>query len=329
MAVDSHAGEERRIRASAALRIGVPIAYAAVAVTVFAANGIPLERGLLSIWILGALLALSLGNLRDFGRSVAFEWLPLLAALTAYDELRGVGGGRYPTHAEFQIWIDTYLFGFGHVPTVWLQQHLWHPEHVSALDIAAWATYMSFFLVTPVLLGTLWLLDRPAFRGYARKLTLLSFLAVAFFTALPTAPPWLASTNGLIGPSDRLIGEIGRRFPWFDGSTLWERGLHLANDVAAFPSLHEGMTVLVVVALWRRVPRAARPLLVAYPLGMAFALVYTGEHYVTDLVAGALCTALVCALEPGLTATLVALARRGRQEAAAADFGRRPRRAAG
>ena len=137
-------------------------------------------------------------------------------------------------------------------------------------------------------------------------------------------PPWLASAKGMIGPSDRLVGQIGQRFPWFDGSTLWERGLHLANDLAAFPSLHEGMTVLVAVALWRRVPSGWRLLLAAYPLAMAFSLVYTGEHYVTDLVAGALCTALVCFVEPRLTRRIVRLG-----QEVAADFGRRPRRAAG
>lgn len=325
MAIDSGAAQRRLpVRPATALRIAVPLAYAATATVVFATRGVPLERGLLTVWILGALLSLSIGNLAGFGRSVLLEWLPLLAALTAYDELRGVGGGSFPIHSRFQIWIDRDVFGFGHVPTVWLQHELWHPGRVSALDVTAWVTYMSFFLVTPILLGILWLLDRPAFRSYARQLTLLSFLAVAFFTAMPTMPPWLASATGSIGPSDRLIGQIGARFPWFDGSTLWERGLHLANDLAAFPSLPEGMTVLVAVALWRRVPRVVRPLLAAYPLAMAFALVYTGEHYVTDLVAGALCTALVCFVEPRLTRRLVRLG-----QDVAADFGRRPRRAAG
>jgi PAP2 superfamily protein len=329
MAVDTHpAGRRRAVRRTTLVRVAVPAAYGVVATTVFATRGIPLERGLLTVWILGALLSLSIGNLAGFGRSVVFEWIPLLAALTAYDELRGVGGGRFPIYHGFQIWIDRDVFGFGNVPSVWLQQQLWDPGRTSAIDIAAWATYMSFFLVTPVLLGTLWLLDRSAFRSYARRLTLLSFLAVAFFTVAPTMPPWLASAKGLIGPSDRLIGEIGRRFPWFDGSTLWERGLHLGNDLAAFPSLHEGMTVLVAVALWRRVPRGVRPILAAYPLAMAFALVYTGEHYVTDLIAGALCTVVVCLVEPRLTEALVRLAGR-RQAEAAADFGRRPRRAAG
>jgi membrane-associated phospholipid phosphatase len=49
--------------------------------------------------------------------------------------------------------------------------------------------------------------------------------------------------------------------------------------------------------------------LAAYPLAMAFALVYTGEHYVTDLVAGALLTAVVCLVEPPLVRATTRAAR--------------------
>jgi membrane-associated phospholipid phosphatase len=299
VAMDYRQERRRAVVRLPPVRLAAPALYAVTATVVFVLHGIPLERGLLSVWILGLLLCFSLGNLRSFGWSVLVEWIPLLAALTLYDIVRGLAAGLLPEHAEFQIWIDRAV-GLGSVPTVWLQAHLWNPAHVSAFDVAAWSVYMSYFLVTPTLLAALWLVDRPVFRSYARRLTLLSFAAAAFFLLLPSMPPWLASQKGLIGTSDRLIGPIGRAFPWFDGSTIWERGLHLANDLAAFPSLHEGMTVLVAVMLWRRVPRWARVPLALYPVAMAFALVYAGEHYVTDLVAGALLAFAVVRVEPWL-----------------------------
>jgi len=42
--------------------------------------------------------------------------------------------------------------------------------------------------------------------------------------------------------------------------------------------------------LWRLVPRWVRPLLAAYPVAMAFALVYTAEHYLVDVLLGWLYT---------------------------------------
>ncbi len=49
--------------------------------------------------------------------------------------------------------------------------------------------------------------------------------------------------------------------------------------------------------LWNRMHRGWRPLLVAYPLVMAFTLVYTAEHYVIDILSGwALAVAVIVAI---------------------------------
>ena len=52
------------------------------------------------------------------------------------------------------------------------------------------------------------------------------------------------------------------------------------------PSLHAAYTLLVVLVLWPLVPRWARPILALYPPAMAFALVYTAEHYLVDVLLG-------------------------------------------
>jgi membrane-associated phospholipid phosphatase len=58
------------------------------------------------------------------------------------------------------------------------------------------------------------------------------------------------------------------------------------NDVAAIPSLHAAYTLLVVLFFWSMVKWWGRLLLLLYPLAMGFTLVYTGEHYVFDVVLG-------------------------------------------
>jgi len=68
--------------------------------------------------------------------------------------------------------------------------------------------------------------------------------------------------------------------------SLFEKGQHYANNVAAMPSLHAGYALLIALYLWRVVPRWARVPLALYPPAMAFALVYSGEHYVVDCIAG-------------------------------------------
>ncbi len=65
------------------------------------------------------------------------------------------------------------------------------------------------------------------------------------------------------------------------------------NLVAAIPSLHAALTAMISIFLWRRVRRGWRPLLVAYPLAMAFVLVYSAEHYVVDILLGWALAAMV------------------------------------
>ena len=52
------------------------------------------------------------------------------------------------------------------------------------------------------------------------------------------------------------------------------------------PSLHAAFALLFSLYLWRLVPRWWRPLLALYPVAMTLALVYSGEHYLIDCVAG-------------------------------------------
>jgi membrane-associated phospholipid phosphatase len=67
---------------------------------------------------------------------------------------------------------------------------------------------------------------------------------------------------------------------------LLNEGQATVDLVAAIPSLHGGVTLLLVLFLWPRVRRRWRPLLAIYPVLMAFSLVYTGEHYVVDVLVG-------------------------------------------
>ena len=113
-------------------------------------------------------------------------------------------------------------------------------------------------------------------------------MAFVTFALFPAAPPWLASRMGELDPTTRLIGPISGHVPFlaFSFEGLYERGSEYANPVAAVPSLHAAYTLLITLFLWRSAPRWARLLLAAYPLAMAFALVYTAEHYVFDILLG-------------------------------------------
>ena len=190
------------------------------------------------------------------------------------------------TNVTPQLRADEILFG-GTAPTVWLQEHLWDGSlHLHWYDDATWVVYVSYFLATYLVAGFLWFFARGLFRRFVAMVSLLAFMGFATYALFPAAPPWMASDLGALEPTTRSIGFIWNHIPIAYFNTLFDRGSGYSNQVAAVPSLHAAYTLLIALFLWRLAPRWGRVLLAAYPLAMAFALVYTAEHYVSDILVG-------------------------------------------
>ena len=139
----------------------------------------------------------------------------------------------------------------------------------------------------------LWVRRRSEWLLWMRRFLAINFGALVIYIAYPMAPPWMASRDGYLATDlPRLTGR-GWRDVGLDRIDLILNGV--GNPVAAMPSLHAGVTFLIAMyAVWRlRTPW--RWLLVLYPLAMSTALVYYAEHYVIDIVAGALLAAAVMA----------------------------------
>jgi membrane-associated phospholipid phosphatase len=112
---------------------------------------------------------------------------------------------------------------------------------------------------------------------------------------LPTAPPWLAVEDGYLTGVQLIAVDLV-----FGGeSELRAAGTTLArsNAVAAMPSVHMAVTSVVVLALWRE-RRALALTGAVYAAAMALALIYLGEHYAVDVLAG-IAVALVAWLASG------------------------------
>jgi membrane-associated phospholipid phosphatase len=169
-----------------------------------------------------------------------------------------------------------------------LQQQLYDAAHVHWYDALITLVYTSHFLATPVLAAILWLRNRADWLRYISRVIVLAVAGLLTYCLFPEAPPWMAARDGLTAPVARLSA---RGWIWLHAGNLndvlaraQEDG---ANPVAAMPSLHVAFAVLVAITIGTRLRSRWRWLLVLYPLAMGFTLVYTGEHYVIDLVVGA------------------------------------------
>jgi hypothetical protein len=274
-------------RTKRVLRWGGPAVYAIALGFFLWEDGLPLSRDRLLMWILLGLLAFSLTNVQGWVRSVVLEWIPFAVILWAYDLLRGQADGLFfETYVLPQLRADEILFG-GTAPTVWLQDHLWGGFlHIHWYDYAVWVVYVSYFLGTYVVAAFLWWVNRALFRRYVVMVSVIAMMGFTTYALFPAAPPWMASELGALEPTTRSIGIIWSHIPIAHFNTLFEKGTEYANAVAAVPSLHAAYTLLITLVLWRMAPWWGRILLALYPWAMAFALVYTAEHYFVDILLG-------------------------------------------
>ena len=174
------------------------------------------------------------------------------------------------------------LIGAGQIPTIRLQRALARNgvgRHDTALSWLHW----SWFLVPH---GTVVyvLIRRPEqFQRAAGMIAATFDAGVLTYWLVPTAPPWWAGQNGYLPPVRRIMVEAGTEF-WGD---LWQRLYDSLgrNPFAAMPSLHFGTSVMAAHVLGE-VGRKEAVVGWTYTAALGFALVYLGEHYVTDLVAG-------------------------------------------
>ena len=264
------------------LRLAALVAWAVATILMVILWGIPTKHDLVFLWLGLGMAAYSLDS-----RRVVRDWLPLVAIIFSYDVLRGVADGLFTrAHETPQIRVEALLFGRP-VPTVWLQEHLWHgPNDLRWWDYATWFLHLTHFFVTFVAAAAIWVFARDKFVPYVRMICVLALTGLATYALYPAVPPWLAAQHGNVGESNRMIGPIWHHIPLTHAGAVFEHGQGYANDVAAVPSLHAAFALLFSLYLWRLVPRWWRPLLALYPVAMTFALVYSGEHYVVDCLAG-------------------------------------------
>ena len=274
------------------IRIAGLTVYGGLLLYFSAVGGVPTARLPLACIIVTGLLLTRLGQgWRRLGQ-VLVDWAPFTAVLLLYDRTRGIADSLgIPLHQSDIVHAERWTFG-GIDPTVWLQNHLYdsaHPLVVHWYDGLCTLVYTSHFLATPIVAAILWLRARNLWIRYITRVIILSFSGLITYVLFPEAPPWLAAKDGDLAPVARLST---RGWIWLHAgnvnTTLAKAQTAGSNAVAAMPSLHTAFATLIALFIGSLLTTRWRYLLALYPMAMAFTLVYTGEHYVLDCVAGVL-----------------------------------------
>lgn len=261
------------------------VAYFVVFFWSIFANGIPVDRIAVLLWMLAAFLIASIGRTRVEATQMVRDWLVLVAVYMAYDYSRGTAdqwgiGVNYTLLRD----IDRFLF-FGNDPGVWMQSTFLRSD-VRWYDVGGAIVYMMHFVLPVVPLAFLRVRQRTEWLSYVRRFSLTLGIAVSVFIMFPAAPPWMAAERGYFPPIQRITGRGWWELNLKTVSRTLDRGAAVLNAVAAMPSLHAGLSLLAVMWFTRNTRTWVRIASLSYPIAMSAALVYFGEHYVIDCLIG-------------------------------------------
>jgi hypothetical protein len=231
------------------------------------------------LFVIGMVFALSRGRFRAF----LLDWTPLMLLLLGYEFIRGlVGLLNKQVHAGLMIDFDRYVFGT--VPSIALQSHFFTPGEPHWYDYTAVSLYLMHFIIPLTAAFYFWLNDRRLFKQYAAALVTLSYLAYLTYLAFPAAPPWMAAQAGVLPGVTKIMDVTFSHFghPIYLPTVYRFVGVNL---VAAVPSLHAAYPLLTTIFVGKKLPLLFPPLAV-YTASVWVALVYLGEHYAFDVLAG-------------------------------------------
>jgi membrane-associated phospholipid phosphatase len=256
-------------------------------------------------------IALCVATPRTRTRDVAACALQMWAYLAAYEMPHDDPDAlTRRVRIDYPVRVDR-VIGLGMPPTLRLQRLLSEPGSMRRFEKVLVWTHWLWFLVPHAACAYVLIRQRARF-GRAAGLTYAVFdIGALCYWLVPTAPPWYAAQQG------RLEDERGprvRRMMIEYGEQFWEHrwgplySLLGGNPLAAMPSLHFATSVNAAHLLAEAGP-VEGAIGWTYALTLGLALVYLGEHYVIDLLAGLALTESVRALAPVAAPQLTRAAR--------------------
>ncbi len=214
-------------------------------------------------------------------------WISYAAAIFFFTQLRDAAD-ETSIQASTGYVLDWELWMFGGVtPSAWLQDRIGGGEaNLGVLAYISTIVHWSWFIFPHAVVFGTFFVARRLFSRMACIMAASFYFAVVLYYLVPTIPPWLAVEQGATTGISRIVEDVGATLL---GQSLSDKMFELVaspNPRAAMPSLHFAAAFAVVImGVLLRSPRLLVGAL-TYCLALAFALIYLGEHYFADILAG-------------------------------------------
>jgi len=192
-------------------------------------------------------------------------------------------------HIKQPYELEKLLFGITFQHSIYTPNEYFELIHTKFLDIVSGLFYINWIPI-PIAFGVyLYFKDKILFTQFSLAFLLVNIFGFIIYYLYPAAPPWYVKLYGFdlhigipgntagLGRFDKLTG-----IPIFAG--LYEKN---ANVLAAIPSLHASYPVIVLFYAIKKRLGWVNIFFILFMLGIWFSAVYSGHHYVLDIIAGA------------------------------------------
>lgn len=207
-----------------------------------------------------------------------------------YDSMRIIPNYEVSTvHIQEPYEFEKILFGINVNGNLLTPNEYFYIFNNKILDFLSGFFYINWMPI-PIGFGIyLYLKEKPLFLEYSLVFLLVNLLGFAIYYLYPAAPPWYVEIYGF----DLQIGIPGNRaglvrFDELVGVPIFESIYNKnANVLAAIPSLHAAYPVIVLFfAIKKRLSIIAIVLFIIFMSGIWFSAVYSGHHYIIDVLLG-------------------------------------------
>lgn len=182
-------------------------------------------------------------------------------------------------------------FGIQQAGNVLTPNEYWAANHLTWLDVLTGFFYLCWVPVPLGFAAFLFFRNRKWFLQFSLTFLLVNILGFIIYYVYPAAPPWYIQEYGYTfeaGTPGHTAG-LARFDAYFDVSifkSLYEKS---SNVFAAMPSLHSAYPLIVLYYGWKFKLGWINAFFLMIMIGIWFSAVYTGHHYVLDVLAGIVC----------------------------------------
>ena len=241
------------------------------------------------LFLTGFYLLLFYGN--DKTRKFIIGFSIFILYWIVYDSMRILPNYEVSTvHIQEPYLLEKNLFGISLNGLVYTPNEYFALIHTRFLDIVSGLFYLNWVPI-PLAFGVyLFYKNKQLFVQYSLVFLFANLLGFVIYYLYPAAPPWYVDLYGFelhLGVQGNSAGLA--RFDALTGipvfASLYNKN---ANVLAAIPSLHAAYPVIVLYYGIRNKLGLVNALFVLFMLGIWFSAVYSGHHYIIDVLLGAM-----------------------------------------